>query len=692
MTIIGNVNINNTQKMYGDFNIYNGKPNYYGQHTLTAGYSYNVDDSYFVNNAFGSQDQICFNTLPLLTNPGSSYTFNIRGGNGNGINNIINTVTIPYLNYNNAGQQPLYIDVSDNYFSNTWVEIYRNDPGNNRVLIGNKRFDVKFSTVGNRESYVNGDLLDFDPLSNSLVFNANSIPANSTLFVYDGANKINPITGNDDVTFTGLDTDSLTYPYSYKIHSGTAFYRDLTVLVINKTNTSDIVTYGNGDYAPLSIVSNNGNYINFQGIRIINTLDQPARLLVRDGYCTDGKYITISSVNNAVLQQLVKNPGADLIIPLGTTQAEAEKFFTADDVYILISDNAGRTINVATKQFDLNSVLGPVNTSASLTFHQFPGSTDYISALNTPANNYSWLLTDDPATGAKLNPIFGNTNVDFFNEYEINGLGYNLAADVLGVNTNISAYLFDTFLRPITLPTNNWIFDNTPPVILTDIDLINGGPGADIFIETVDNPSAAIFAGSASDDLGLVSHDLQLSYDAISWTNLAMAHVGGDDFSLTLGALSYPWISGNIYYRWRLIDQGGNIVYSPINKVADVSISEHTSFMILNEDNEFEPGKENVQIKSIIGDEGATVMKISVFNTKDEEIAVLPIPSQAEGFQDYSWNGYDKNGNIVELGTYYLRFYVKGTKIEADKEQTITIEAVDKSTKNKKDRDWLLGC
>lgn len=231
MTIIGNVNINNTQKMYGDFNIYNGKPNYYGQHTLTAGYSYNVDDSYFVNNAFGSQDQICFNTLPLLTNPGSSYTFNIRGGNGNGINNIINTVTIPYLNYNNAGQQPLYIDVSDNYFSNTWVEIYRNDPGNNRVLIGNKRFDVKFSTVGNRESYVNGDLLDFDPLSNSLVFNANSIPANSTLFVYDGANKINPITGNDDVTFTGLDTDSLTYPYSYKIHSGTAFYRDLTVQI-----------------------------------------------------------------------------------------------------------------------------------------------------------------------------------------------------------------------------------------------------------------------------------------------------------------------------------------------------------------------------------------------------------------------------------------------------------------------------
>ena len=57
MALIGNVTLTTGNKLYGDFNLHTGQPNYYGQYTAPA-VTYNVDNCTFINNASGSQDQI----------------------------------------------------------------------------------------------------------------------------------------------------------------------------------------------------------------------------------------------------------------------------------------------------------------------------------------------------------------------------------------------------------------------------------------------------------------------------------------------------------------------------------------------------------------------------------------------------------------------------------------------------------
>lgn len=682
MAWIGNVSISTTQKFYGDFNLYNGLPNYYGQYTVPA-YTYNVDASYFVNNASGSADQINFGaSLPLLTNVDSSYVFHIRGGNGSSINNIINTVTVPYLNYNSSGQQPLSINVGDNNFSNCWVEIYRNDPGNNRVLVGTKRFDVVFSTVGNREAFFNGDQVGFDPVSNSIILYTNSVPANSLLLFYanGGTDPIDPSTGNENPSFTGLDTDSITFPYYYKIHSGTSYYRDIQPTVINKSNASDQVTYGVGSYAPISIINNNGNFINFRGVSITSDASGNRYLLVRDGYCTDNKYVTLSTVSNSALVQGQKLPGADLLIPLGTS---ANAFFTANDAYVLISDDTDRLVNVAAKQFDLNSAIGPVNTTAVFSFNQYHGDSDYLTVNNTTATQNFWLMTTDPSTGDKFSAIFGDTDIYLHNDYDIYGLGYNLAADVSGVDNGVSATLYDPFLRQVI--NNNWLFDNTPPVIDSDI-VLTTGYGTDIYIETVDNPLVATFTCSVSDNNSLAHVAVQLSYDQTTWDSITMSNTGGNNYHLNLGALDYPWAEGNIYYRLRLRDSYGNVTFSPVNQVSDVSISEYSSFAVVTAQKDgFLLGQENLHIRSIIGDPGATAISLKVFNSRHELVRDIPVTSLVEGFRDFYWDGRNNSGDLVEYGTYYLDINVDGILAKANKSMTLTVYAV-------QDREDKKGC
>ncbi len=681
MALFNNVSVNSTQKMVGIYDLY-ATPIHYKQYTDPA-YAYDINNCSFINNTSGTPDQIQFTNLPLLTDSNSSYTFNIRGGYGNGMNNIINSVTRTYADYNNIAQQPLKINVGDNYFSNIWTEIYHNDAGGNRVLIGIKRFDVAFSTVGSRNSFVNEDLTEYDAITNSKVFNSGSVPAGSLIFLYDinGTDPIDPATGNENASFTGVDTDAITFPYNYKIHSDPAFYRDLKTVVVNKSNPLDIATYGTGSYSPVSIINNNGNFTNFKGVSIVSDAAGNKNLLVRDGFCTDNKYITLSTVSKSTLVQEQKLPGADLLIPLTGLETN---FFTATDVYYTISDDTDRLVNAAAKQFDLNSSIGPVNTTATFNFSQYYGSGDHIDVSGTLAAKNFWLMTTDPSTGDKFNSIFGNTEVALHNEYEYYGLGYNLTPDVSGVDNGISATLYDPFLRPVI--NNSWIFDNTPPVINSDV-VLTTGYGTDIYIEFIDNPSVAVFNCSVSDNNAVSSVALQFSYDETNWDSLTMNATGSGNYELNLGALDYPWQEGNIYYRIRVRDIYGNETFSPANQISDVSISEYSSFVIdTTQQDGFLLGREDLHIRSIIGDPGANSISLKVYNTAHELVRNIPVTSMAEGFRDFYWDGKNDSGNLVEFGTYYIEIAVDGILEKADKNTIFTVKAVkDRPADDEKD-------
>lgn len=684
MALFNNVNVDKAQKMVGIYDLY-ATPLHYKQYTNPA-YAYDINNCVFINNASGTPDQIQLNNLPLLTGANSSYTFNIRGGNGHGISNIINTVNVPYTSYNQSAQKPLKINVGDNYFSNIWVEIFYNEADHNRVLLGSKRFDVVFSTVGNRESFINEDLTSYDAATNSKIFQNGSISSNSKLFIYDinGTNPINPATGSEDEDFAGVNTDdpeTFSYPYKYKIHSGTAFSRNLKTVIINKSNPLDTVTYGVGNYSPTAIINNNGNFTNFKGVSIVSDASGNRNLLVRNGFCTDVKFITLSTVQNSASVQGEKLTGTDLIISLTGLETN---FFTANDVVYTISDNADLSGNAASKEFNLNSVIGPVNTTAAFNFSQYSGDSDHLDISGTLATKTFWLLTNDPDSGSKFNSIYGNTTVNFHNEYETSGLGYNLTPDISGVNNSIFTTLYDPFLRPVI--NNSWLFDNTPPVIDSEITLTTGY-GTDIYIGTIDNPSVAIFSCVASDDNSVSSVNLQLSYTETNWESLPMNALGSGNYELNLGATDYSWQEGDVNYRIRVRDIYGNETFSPVNKSSDVSISEYSSFIVnKTQQNGFLLGQENLHLRSIIGDPGAKSISIKVYNTSHDLVKELPINSLEEGFRDFYWDGKDTKGNFVEFGTYYIKINVDGILEKADHNTTLTVSAVkERASENEKE-------
>jgi hypothetical protein len=111
--------------------------------------------------------------------------------------------------------------------------------------------------------------------------------------------------------------------------------------------------------------------------------------------------------------------------------------------------------------------------------------------------------------------------------------------------------------------------------------------------------------------------------------------------------------------------------------MSDVSISEYSSFAVVKSQRDgFLLGVENLHIRSIIGDPGATAISLKVFNSRHELVRDIPVTSLVEGFRDFYWDGRNNSGDLVEYGTYYIEINVDGILAKANKSMTLTVYAV----------------
>lgn len=658
--------------------------------------NYALTNVSYVDAPFGSQDYVLLANFPPLLGGGDSFRFIVTNQEYGG------TVIADIIDSTHVAVGNIQIPVGNNALdaSNLYIRaIHRNATLTDRVEIFYMNLPISRGFGGTQgDAFIDRSKIGFQMNNRMLAFGAGAVPGNSTIriynYFYNGVFwEAQPISSNNGVVGTDNPliadgTGAGNYIIYDTVAPNHAGLRNLIIEVTapdgskayygSKHIDSGIPFYDSDRFNPLVVVRDSAafsTHIVLSDICYYKTADTlTAQIIAPTG-----------SFNNSGGFGLrfnfdVYNRIADISGNIFFTDPEQNAFWNSGSVLI---ENFAPAAPWAQFTLDANSIYGPIG-AAAITFHPQPGDTDYFE-INSPMYYSTFLKRVSNGFFKIRNDLSNAFNLNVFGDDESLGGRYVMPA---GTSDSLQLTIYDRFLRLIA--TSNNLLDNTPPVIVSDINLTGPNP-PDIKLDSDNSKIIAVFQAQATDiqanDSGIsqVFVDMRNVGDTVWRQSIPMQDLGGGSYEAQLVTSNFFGLSGAIEYQLRVVDNAGNTTLSPVPLNANIIPNPLSLFTIRTTDTLYNLPVyiigQPIVLEGNIGGTGAYKLQATITRSLSADLPIVynnfPPQNYTAGWQQISLPGLILPGfyNVkLEVNSQEFNFGIFVMPLKEDKDDGLVID------------------